>query len=91
MTVADRPIHDPVILICVTEDGGVSISRLPRLEVKRRCNEQHWGTAPSFMSIEAFKQSNWIDLSSLPRATVIIIDGDIVVPQPKQVVTEYEL
>lgn len=70
-----------------TTDGGVSIGRMTKQQVERGIAELvKDGTPPKFL-----KQPPSFDGFSPNDLGVLLIKGEIVVPQPKTVVTKFEV
>jgi hypothetical protein len=77
-------MNNIVIVINCTEDGDRHVSRLTKAEFLWKFKSDHWGKKPKFAPAGSVP-----DMSLF--VGIIVIDGDIVVPRPVQVVTEYEL
>lgn len=77
------------VIVVSSSDGDVTIQRLTREQLSQRLKEHYWGNEPRFLAVADFGQSDWLDLTA--RGGIVIIDGDVIVPKPKQVVVEYEV
>jgi hypothetical protein len=71
-------------VLCQSEDGDVSFEKLSREELETRLAEEYWGSQPIFDQ----PPTGYIADSPLG---ILIISGEIVVPEPKEVVTEWRL
>jgi hypothetical protein len=69
-------------VIYSSEDGEVSVERLSKEDLEKRLNENYWGDKPKFLS-----ESD--DLAY--NAGLMIIKGELVTPQPKKVVEEWDV
>lgn len=65
----------------------LKIDQLDSAELLDRIRNGWYGDNPEFSS----KMPRWADASEWYIGTVLIIKGEIVVPRPVQIVTEWEL
>ena len=66
-------------------DDGVYVTSMPGQTLKERLAENYWGPDVHFFNhVPSLDPQEW-------GPGILIIKGDIVVPQPVQTVTEYKL
>jgi hypothetical protein len=69
-------------VIYANEDGEVRLSVHTKSDLLKKLDEQNWGT-------NYIARSDQFDLSSI--SGVIIIKGQQIIPQPKQVVESWDI
>jgi hypothetical protein len=72
-------------VISTSEDGDVSLESMSRETLLERLKENYWGDYP------IHKLEPGIGVGLQDSAGIYIIAGESVVPQPKQVVTEWDI
>jgi hypothetical protein len=73
-----------IIIISCGEDGDRSIYRMTKAELLTKINEDYWGEDVKFAPAGEVPDLDYF-------VGMIVIDGDIVAPQPAKVVTEWTL
>lgn len=81
-----RHMTEPFCVIVCSEDGDVTLQTIDRETLLKRLNESYWGNLPIHPGPE---KGEFMDGRS--RACIYIIKGEFVVPQPKRVVTEWDV
>lgn len=86
---------DKVMVIGNSEDGEVYIEVMPVSKFKARLNEDYYGEAEVFTAkdIEAAGGAHgaWDFANYGPRGIIVVPLSSVLVPKPKQRVTEWEL
>ncbi len=87
---------DIVVVIHCSEDGDKTIHRMTKRIFLSRLKDEYWGPDPKFLErghlLPAAPRADLPETSDLGSFVgLVIIDGDITVPKPVQVITEYEL
>jgi hypothetical protein len=72
-------------VIC-NSDGDTRIDMLDGDELERRLNEHYYGERVQFLKAIPDPDTNY-----WPENTILIIRGNIVMPQPQEIVTRYAL
>lgn len=75
-----------VVIVHYSEDGDIpSVEQMSKDEFKKRLKENYYGEKPDFV-----QPAQSIDGGSQGSA-ILVIEGQMIVPKPVQVVTEFEL
>jgi hypothetical protein len=70
-----------------SEDGEASVHQMGAEELQNKLKADYWGTGKRFLSSDdtfSCDPNYW-------GGKLLIIKGEIIVPKPKQTVTEYEV
>ena len=73
-------------VIC-NSDGDTTVSRMTAEELKKALNDKDWGENPEFITPD----EKCDDDTNYWAGGMMIIKGEIIVPQAKQTITEYEV
>lgn len=68
-------------------DGDTRIRQMTAEELKKALKEENWGSDPDFIQPNSKYDSD----TNYWGNALMIIKGEIIVPKPKQTVTEYEV
>jgi hypothetical protein len=73
------------------EDGDVSVALMTETVLMKRLNEHHWGNDVTFVTSAILEKESNPNCWSRTGASLLIMEGSLVVPKPVSVVTQYKL